>query len=250
MDFCCLVYPHEKESYSSGPYNRLRGKKILEMFEKDAQTKGRIMLADDDMAPYLMAVSNIHNDIRDAGLMPKRLALELTDFVLGHHAGPLMDQERLFDKLVLKNKCTKLELTRGMLQDLQKRFEGEGASYMCYCQAPMQEEVPYQKDIVMCSHRGCAYVYFHRSCVRKLGVEKVTKWYCTACARKMAAAARQTLRDLAYTDIPDEVDFVGDLDELRLLKAPIAPDGDFQNFHDGGQHVGGKIEGSTGFDVK
>ena len=206
-DQCYLIYPGSPaDMCCSGPYNRLRGEKLKATYQQDNMFKGRILLADDDMATWLMkdpskhdlrVPSNIFDRLTD---MPKRLALEYAEYYCGYNPGPLMEQERLFERIRQKNKAMKQQLTMGMLLEFQRsNIDRKGVVYMCYC----HDEAPAQfasKDIVMCSHRDCEVGYFHKSCVKKLGVEKVSRWYCTDCEKQMRVVASQMLGDLDQTD--------------------------------------------------
>lgn len=215
---------------SSGPYNRLRGRKLQALYEKDPIFKGRIMLVDEDMAMWLLSdlpnrdsrnPSSVFNRLID---MPQRLSLEYADFQGGYNPGPLMEQERIFERIRQKNKVMKQQITRNMLLNFQrKNNDREGITYMCYCHDEAPEHLA-MKDVVTCSHRDCKVSYFHKSCVMKLGVDKVSCWYCTACEHRMGAAVRQFLRDMGCTDIPDEEEDLNDFDAdlvSKFLKAPV-----------------------------
>ncbi|RAR01485.1 duf323 domain-containing protein [Stemphylium lycopersici] len=210
VDQCYLVMPC-LEMCSTGPYNRLHGEKLLAMYEEDQRTKGRLMLVDEDMISYLTEDPLSRALYRDPCTVPNRLAKEYTDFADGFDPGPLMKQERQFERLWSRNKLIKRQLTHETLREIQRAtFERPGARYICYCAARvpdrglqfLPEVLP--KDFVACSFRNCPICYFHKSCVKKLGVDKVSRWYCTSCEKQMQALGRQTLRDLGYTDIPDE----------------------------------------------
>jgi hypothetical protein len=204
---------------SSGPYNRLRGQKLLKLYESDDRTKGRIMLVDDDLISYFMEDPS-SRALKGCGLgVPDRLAKEYADFAEGYNPGPLMEQERKFERLWSRNKTVKHELTQGLLQEIQRnQFERAGTRYMCYCRAAVPKGGAPAKDTVICSYVDCNTRYFHKSCVKKLGVEKVSRWYCTSCEYEMKVIARQTLRDLGFTDIPAErcCDMPIEMDEDRL----------------------------------
>ncbi|KAF2129678.1 hypothetical protein P153DRAFT_423203 [Dothidotthia symphoricarpi CBS 119687] len=211
-DQCYLIYPGSPDDIcSSGPYNRLRGENLKAIYERDPTFKGRIMLADDDMAMWLMndkptrhlrTPSSIINRLAD---MPQRLALEYADFQDGYNRGPLMEQERTFERIRLTNKAMKKQITRKMLLAFQRKTtDCKDTAYMCYCYGEAPERYD-ARTMVMCSYRDCDIGYFHKSCVKKLGVEKVSHWYCTGCEQQMGVAARQLLRDLGWTDIPDEL---------------------------------------------
>jgi hypothetical protein len=203
-DQCYLVLPCA-ELTSSGPYNRLRGEKLLRLFEQDARTKGRLMLVDDDLLHYFMEDPSSRARNRGPGAVPDRIAKEYAEFSDGYNPGPLMNQEREFERLWSRNKLIKHQLTQKMLQDIQRdNFERAGTQYMCYCRAAVPKGGASAKDTVVCSHRDCRTRHFHKSCVKRLGVEKVSRWYCTSCEYQMKVLARQTLRDLGFTDIPAE----------------------------------------------
>jgi hypothetical protein len=137
--------------------------------------------------------------------MPTRLAKEYADFSEGYNTGPLMYQERQFERLWMRNNAIKQELTQKTLEQIQRgKFERAGTEYVCYCRAAVPEEGMLRKDAVICSYRSCKTVIFHKSCVKKLGVDKVSRWYCTSCANEMKRIAWKTLRTLGYTDMPDE----------------------------------------------
>jgi hypothetical protein len=202
-DQCYLVLPCG-ELCTSGPYNRLRGEKLLSLYNTVASTKGRLMLVDDDLIHYFM--EDPSSRARNGGLgVPDRLAKEYIEFTDGRNPGPLMEQERQFERLWSKNKLIKHQLTQKTLHCIQRnQFERAGTQYMCYCRGAVPKGGVTVKDTVVCSHRDCHTRYFHKSCVKRLGVEKVSRWYCTSCEYQMKVLARQTLRDLGFTDIPAE----------------------------------------------
>ena len=173
-------------------------------YEKNSRTKGRLMLVDADLVYYVMEHALSRARVSDLGAMPERLATEYADFAHGYSAGSLMEQERQFERLWHKNRATKDRITQRMLQDIQsRRPERANAPYMCYCQDTVPKD-GITKDIITCSHHDCDLVYFHRTCIKKLGFEKVSRWYCTSCEKKMKTLAQQTLRNLCYTDVSDE----------------------------------------------
>jgi hypothetical protein len=157
------------------------------------------MLVDDDLVDYFLE-DPACRCIQD---MPPRLAKEYEVFSDGYNPGPLMGQERQFERLWARNQATKQELTQKMLEQIQRdKFEPAATKYMCYCRATIPKRGALAKDTVICSHSGCPTVIFHKSCVKKLGVEKVSRWYCTTCESQMKRAACKVLRELGYTDIP------------------------------------------------
>lgn len=176
------------------------------MYQKDERTKGRIMLVDDDLVDYFaeMSVSSLPMNMMSA-MVPARLKTEYADFCDGYRPGPLMLQCRQFEQLLAKNKIAKHNVTSEMLCAIQAKFQPLRANRMCYCYAPVPA-AGLAGDFVVCSHRGCDTVFFHKSCIQKLGAEKATRWYCTACEEKMSVLARKTLRQMGYTDVPCEDD--------------------------------------------
>src|SRR3954464_14066026 len=91
-DQCYLVLPSD-EPCSTGPYNRIRGEKLMAMYEKDDHTKGRLMLVDDDMLDYLMELPMSRGHSSTLDTMPRRLAREYVDSIDRRIPTPLMDQE-------------------------------------------------------------------------------------------------------------------------------------------------------------
>jgi hypothetical protein len=163
------------------------------------------MLIDDDLINYFMEDPTIRARNRNLDGVPARLQKEYDDVKNGYNPGALMAQELRFERLYAKNGFVKQELTQTMLQDIQRNeFERPGTKYMCYCRAAVPKRGSPAKETIVCSYRGCATRYFHKSCAKKLGVEKVSRWYCTSCEQHMKTLSRQALRGLGYTDIPDE----------------------------------------------
>ncbi|KAI5373768.1 hypothetical protein J4E82_007581 [Alternaria postmessia] len=189
----------------TGPFNRLRGEKLLSLYEKDHRTKGRLMLIDDDLINYFMEDPISRSRNRNPDGVPARLQKEYDDVKNGYNPGTLMAQELRFERLYAKNGFMKQELTQSMLQDIQRNeFERLDTRYMCYCRAALPKTGSSKTDIIVCSYRDCSTGNFHRSCIKKLGFGLVSRWYCTECEQKMKVLARQTLRRLGYTDIPHE----------------------------------------------
>jgi hypothetical protein len=200
-DECWLSYPAEDLLFS-GPFNRLRAEKLFAMYQQEAHLKNRIMLVDFALIDYLQL--DPVTRMLDKSRVPKRIAAEYADFAAGYHAGPLMKQEELFERLRGKNKALKRKITQKMLgKAVRGRFELKDRPFMCYCHVNIPEDgLP--KNVVECSYRDCSIKFFHKACVKKLGTNKVSRWYCTECQNHMRTLAHQTLRDLGYDDVPDE----------------------------------------------
>jgi hypothetical protein len=200
---------------STGPYNRLHGEKLLAMYQQDKHFKDRIMLVDSDIVSYFLLDPIYRAKNRSGLLVPKRLANEYDEFADGYRPGPLMEQEKLFEHLWTKNNLVKRQISRTMLLDFQKKYEHTNAPVMCYCRGQVSEHSPIQQA-VECAHRDCQTKYFHKSCIKKLGVDKVSRWYCTRCEQKMQTLVYHTLRDMGYDDVPDvEADFETSLDTIQ-----------------------------------
>ncbi|CAN9219811.1 unnamed protein product [Alternaria alternata] len=117
--FCYLAMPCV-ELCSTGPFNRLRGEKLLSLYEKDHRTKGRLMLIDDDLINYFMEDPISRSRNRNPDGVPARLQKEYDDVKNGYNPGTLMAQELRFERLYAKNGFMKQELTQSMLQDIQR----------------------------------------------------------------------------------------------------------------------------------
>lgn len=177
------------------------------------------MLADDDLVDYFKLDPKMRGNE-----VPKRLATEHTNYAVGYCTGPLMEQEKLFERLWNKNNILKRKISRDMLVKVQHdKLEVTGRPYMCYCHGDLPE-AGLPKDVVECAHRDCSTKYFHKACVEKFLDKKLSRWYCYKCSQDMRALAYQTLRDLGYDDIPDEEAELND--SMELLQGIMAmPDG-------------------------
>jgi hypothetical protein len=161
------------------------------------------MLVDNDMINYFLIDPIDRRKNHNKALVPKRLATEYADFADGYNPGPLMEQEKLFERLWNKNNIIKRQISTKMLTEFQKKHLPGNSPVMCYC----QEKIPKDglpKQVVECAYRFCTMRYFHKSCIKKLGVNKVSRWYCTRCAQTMETTAYQLLHEMGYDDVPDE----------------------------------------------
>lgn len=164
----------------------------------------RVMLIDDDLITYLIhSIPGQPGIPGPFGTVPRRLAQERINCLAGFKMGPVMRQELQFITLELKNMADKHELTPETLQSIQdEAIRPKGIKWVCYCRSPCREG-EHLDNIVECAHRDCRCVYFHSSCIEKLGYEKVSRWYCTVCAVEMSALAKDTLRGVEYADEND-----------------------------------------------
>jgi hypothetical protein len=93
---------------------------MLAVYEQDEHFADRIMLVDNDMIDYfLLDPADRRKEVNES-LVPKRLAAEYADFSDGHNPGPLMKQEKLFDRLWNKNNIIKRQVSRQMLEDFRR----------------------------------------------------------------------------------------------------------------------------------
>jgi hypothetical protein len=167
------------------------------MYQKDHRFKDRIMLVDEDLLKWFTK--------DPLARMPSRLAMEYDMSVEGYNSGPLMKQETYFDQLWRKNAVIKHQLLTKMLADIQhNHFEHTNTPSFCYCHDNMPQDGVPPKNVVECTHCDCEIKYFHKSCVKKLGFEKVSRWLCIDCEDSMRALAYRTLRRLGYKGVPDK----------------------------------------------
>ena len=192
------MYPGKQPS-SAGPFNRAHGQRLVAMYEQQELTRGRVMLVDDDLVSYFLDL-NTAPGRPDIGSMPPRLLREHEEFLKGYERGPLMKQEIEFERLFLKNMALKHDLTSEMLQVMQRKDDSvEGAVQLCYCRSAVLPKVSgickeFGNGYVRCAYRKCDFGgFFHKRCVKKLGVEKVSRWYCTTCEKKMRMWAYKAL---------------------------------------------------------
>lgn len=201
-DECYLVYPCP-EFLASGPLNRLRGEKLIAMYQQEEHFKGRMMLVDSDLLNFFRLEPEARMVNRHSPYMPSRLEAEYDKYKNGYEAGPLIEQENLFDHLWKKNSAIKRKISEDMLQEtLCQKFENNDAPFFCYCYANMPSQGPGRKDVIECAHRNCSLRYFHKSCVKKLATEKVSRWYCTVCEGQMRTRAHQILHEFDH-DAPN-----------------------------------------------
>jgi hypothetical protein len=180
----------------------------MAIYEQQDLTRGRVMLVDEDLVLYFLDLNTSLNK-PGLGRMPSSLLREHTEYLDGYERGPLMKQEIEFERLFSKNMNMKHELTTKMLQEIQRENDSlKGSVQLCYCRTAVLPKVSeIEKEFgdgsVRCSYRNCDFGgLFHKRCVQKLGVEKVSRWYCTACEKKMKMWAYKAL------NIPDKFDDV------------------------------------------
>jgi hypothetical protein len=193
QDLCSLVFP-SAVSFSVGPWHRARAERVFSWFDTDARTKGRSMLIDYDMIPYLIGEPEVEGESTLVGLVvqiPERLAVEQASARNGSNPGRLMKQEQDFYRL-MRNNVWGDPISPTVLRHVEIEMIKKGPLYMCYCRREWDRNEQLG-DVVECSHAGCEYRYFHRSCVKDQGIKEVTQWYCSICDAEMRILARDTL---------------------------------------------------------
>lgn len=194
---CHLIFPGD-DTYSFGPLDRIRCEKLMEMYENDRRTQGRLMLVDDLLYDHLLRTTNAESGASITEAMPKALTREYTNFFDKHQApGPLMLQEHTYHRLAAKNRLLNHSISAQLLRRIQLKFEPKNCIYTCYCHTKVVPGLKVE-DTIVCSHRDCKSIFFHKACVKKQHHENVTRWYCTACSQKMKAVARDTLSASGY----------------------------------------------------
>lgn len=168
------------------------------MYQEHDLTKDRVMLVDEDLVFYFMndrSAKTTHY----ASMSPSLLH-EHHELLDGYGCGSFREQELEFDRLFQKNISMKHPLTLTKLQNIQRQaFGSKGSVQVCYCQTKVSQTATAiiketSSDYVGCSYQGCEFGgIFHKRCVKKLGIEKVSRWYCTACEKHMKALAYRTL---------------------------------------------------------
>ncbi|KAH7350378.1 hypothetical protein BKA66DRAFT_290268 [Pyrenochaeta sp. MPI-SDFR-AT-0127] len=202
---CYIIFPG-CDYCSSGPYNAFHGGKVLEACEKDSQTRGRFMLIDSALFCYLQGdpATLFMRGIKSK-TMPVVLKEELIQYSCGKDSGIFMKKEETYRRLWYHNRAINTRSAWKMLkQVLHKKSQNADTVYMCYCRDLVLEDCVDPTSVVMCSHRDCNLVYFHKSCIKGFGVDAGSQWFCTPCGRKMQELAHQTLRILGFTDIPEK----------------------------------------------
>jgi len=160
------------------------------------------MLLDFDLIDYLGFTPSPEDLSEGVDAMPPRLMAEVLDVSDGYLDGPLLTQQREFLILSAKNDVMETPLTTKTLAAIHTEHFPKNVEYMCYCHNQIHTSGP-PEDAIVCAHADCTRKVFHKSCTKKLNVERSSRWFCTACARKMDLLARQTLRELGFTDIPN-----------------------------------------------
>lgn len=214
--YCKCVDPTDHNSFQHivyadsypceiGPFNYMQGEKLMKFFETQPETKGKLMLVDEDLYVWLYTIGR-HWRIESMTLkklestpMPKRLSWEVENFVRGFQKGRLLKQVELFQDLANHNErlasigC-RAKVTEQLLETLRKKREsGPANENICYCQDDLPEHPDEEDEFVECMFHDCPIQIFHRRCVEKVGYSKVTTWYCGYCEKYISLAAQDAL---------------------------------------------------------
>jgi len=186
------------------------------------------MVVDDVLYDYLHSTMGESYGDCITETMPNALAREYTDFFEKlKGAGPLMQQEHLFQRLAAKNKLMKHTISREVLQKMQLTFEPQKFTYTCYCHAKVTPGV-IPEGAIVCSRRGCRDEYFHKACVTKRRIENVSRWYCMPCSLEMKALAQDTLRASSGFDGAAEEQFSCEFQNQIFMDMMRMPDDVFE----------------------
>lgn len=209
FNYKIIVYAEMNSSYI-GPFNFMRSGKLMRFFNTDPETKGKLMLMDEELYFWLKSEGQ-HWHIESLNTkklehtpvpthMPKRLIWEVEDYLRGYDKGRMLKEIDQFKDLVDRNELIRSKLcqpaiTKDYLKDLQKECErGPDDDAFCYCRddnlGNSREEYEDEK-LVDCAYSKCPIGRFHHRCVEKLGYDKVSTWYCGICERHMTVDAHK-----------------------------------------------------------
>jgi hypothetical protein len=187
-----------KDPFYVGPFNDLRAKKLIAHYDAHPRTKGKLMLVDDEMLPWLLHEGSSiergpHLDSRD---MPSDLSYEISGYFNGEGKGRLMRQTEGYRDLASRNNTEKKILAHVELSRIYEKFkQGCGSNpNICFCETQHSDDT----NMVECTFRHCLHQNFHRNCVKGLGVDKVSSWYCPDCERVMGRMARMVLGEVKF----------------------------------------------------
>ncbi|KAF2703650.1 hypothetical protein K504DRAFT_463380 [Pleomassaria siparia CBS 279.74] len=191
-DQCILVYPSTCTK-SLGPFNRLRAKKLLAIFNTHYLMKDRLMMIDEIIFHWIIQSPTA----KEVG-PPLQLSTEYHNYHLGAKEGPLMRQETQYFNLFHKNKDLPKhqQLSTATLNNVHKKAEPVDGEIFCYCHGPVPPDDEFEKGVIECSFAQCEIRWFHRKCLEGQGLDLLSKWYCAACDRKMRKLAEKVLDDI------------------------------------------------------
>ncbi|KAJ4352527.1 uncharacterized protein N0V89_007876 [Didymosphaeria variabile] len=210
-----IVYA-ETYPYQIGPFNCIQAAKLMHFFESQPETKGRLMLVDEDLYLWLYTegrhwlVEAMTPKQMENSSFPRRLYWEVKDYVRGYAKGRVLKLVEQFQDLADKNERSRTigcraTISEELLESLRKKCETRPDNKaICYCKDNMPAHPETDDNVVRCMYVDCPIGFFHRRCVEKLGHAKVSTWYCAFCEKYMNVAAQKALHgaDAIHKGLP------------------------------------------------
>ncbi|KAF1972093.1 hypothetical protein BU23DRAFT_165870 [Bimuria novae-zelandiae CBS 107.79] len=207
-----IIYPGT-EPCQIGPFNCIQSAKLMSFLEYQPETKGRLMLVEEDLFFWLYTAGRNWR-VEDLSLkklqnmtvpknMPKVLMWEVDDYLRGYSKGWYLKQVDRFQELADKNerlrhRSCEPTITVEFLEIMRKKCEtGPDDEAICYCKQNLPDNPRDDEGLVRCAYYDCPIGLFHHRCVEKLGHDKLSTWYCGSCERSMSIEAQKALH---YTD--------------------------------------------------
>lgn len=200
VNMCYLVYPGIS-TRKSGALNRLHAKRLLAHYEACSLTAGKLMLLDSD----IYEICTTFDDIGAEGFITRHTD-KWKAFALATMRHPHSERLEMLDTYtqMCQSNGKKEPVSRETLQDLEDLIQPPEAETVCYCRMPVpsglfkadipEDYVANDHELVLCWYKGCEAMVFHRQCVEHLGVELLSRWYCTACAKVMKEEAKRAMQ--------------------------------------------------------
>lgn len=167
------------------------------------------MLVDSDLHSYFM-----EGPTQFSNSMPPRMGAEFENFAKGCAPGPCMIQERQFMRLSQTNTILKRKVTQQTLNAVHSQIHKDAHNgFYCYCHEAMPKKgLP--SGVIECTYTSCGARYFHKSCVKDMGLDMRSKWYCGDCQLMMqkhasVALGHRTISDILQEDIEDMIGMIG-----------------------------------------
>lgn len=203
----CIVYA-DVEPFHIGPFNYMQGQKLVSFFAAQPEIKNKLMLLDEDLYPWLCSPEGRNwkvdrlkwTDIQYQPVprnMPMQLMWEVDAYFREHTKGSALKQVDCFQQLAARNARLKKvschpAITKEFLEAMQKKCETRPFhDAICYCKDNRPTSPDNDKNLIRCAYRECQIKWFHRTCIEKVGYDRVTTWYCGVCERYMRCEARK-----------------------------------------------------------
>jgi hypothetical protein len=111
----------------------------------------------------------------------------MAEFTMGMKEGCGLRQETRYNTMSITNGSRKKQPTTKHLETMGRKYETEGAKFICYC----MDVVRVGEKYVKCSHGQCQFRLFHKKCIRSDWLEGMRDWYCYECEWKMEMKANE-----------------------------------------------------------